>query len=228
MAAMEPAADQGPRWAACKESIPTKEFVAAVNNMVPWPEGLRPLEVHRVSLGPGMHMMLPAPEPDQDEKTLKVLWYLLMAMNMLLSNVVHRDAVAAKLSDPDMVTKDKITKRFSQLVNLMLTKLGSGIWLTLEYNLGTNPLDFIAWFSHPKMMMKKAIFRDGQNWLDGEPAFYNTYQGMGFEGHIDGTVSADERDAWIETHRHTVDGGGVSVKTNWNLGFDQEPEEIPY
>ena len=33
MAAMEPAADQGPRWAACKESIPTKEFVAAVNSM---------------------------------------------------------------------------------------------------------------------------------------------------------------------------------------------------
>ena len=44
MAAMEPAADQDLRWAACKESIPTKEFVAAVNSMVPWPEGLRPLD----------------------------------------------------------------------------------------------------------------------------------------------------------------------------------------
>ena len=33
---------------------------------------------------------------------------------------------------------------------------------------------------------------------------------------------------YIKACTNTVDGGGVSVKTNWNLGFDQEPEEIPY
>ena len=40
--------------------------------------------------------------------------------------------------------------------------------------------------------------------------------------------TADACEAWIETHRQTVDGGGVSVKTNWNLGFDQEPKATPY
>ena len=196
--------------------------------MVPYPGNLGPPGSSTVTLAPGYSMVVPGPEPDEDDKTLKVLWYLLMALNMLFSDCAHRDAVAARLSDPDLVTKDKVARRMSQCVNKLLTYLGTGTWLALEYNLGTNPLDFIAWFSHPKMMMKKAIFRDGQNWLDQKPAIYNTYQGMGFEGHIDGTVSADERDAWIETHRHTVDGGGVSVKTNWNLGFDQEPKATPY
>ena len=222
------AATDGPRWDNCPERIPEKEFREGLEGMVPYPGNLGPPGSSTVTLAPGYSMVVPGPEPDEDDKTLKVLWYLLMALNMLFSDCAHRDAVAARLSDPDLVTKDKVARRMSQCVNKLLTYLGTGTWLALEYNLGTNPLDFIAWFSHPQMRMKKAIFRDGQNWLDQKPAIYNTYQGMGFQGKIDGTVTADACDAWIETHRQTVDGGGVSVKTNWNLGFDQEPKATPY